>query len=1093
MRRTTCFLVILGMFSPLMQSARPSPESAGSSFDAAPHAVSQRAEEGRAYQLRWNEPRLIRSVEVEFASQGALPAKEDLRLRYWNRYWKGQSATPLAERNPCGNGWIRADDWYNGTWIVADTKTRIEGRRFTFTFLPTDKKEFPLAKTGTTYRQTLKLQLCGDALLPPIARIRAWTDAMVQPLQLKLDFGEAQIHLARNNVAEECSLEIVNGTIEHLRAAEESGVRVTADRCFVLPPSGKGRIELDVLAALDPHEEQADRTVVTVRSPLRSFSFAPEEVLCGGKIFVNDLGVLITLANDPTTLASWQKTTRERGLLTIRDRVAAMPEQTLSHAWDDMPLKHKIPFVHGLPGDRNVFRQDSNGDLSISNWQKRFQWQTSPSDTKRRPWANDLRMGWRFPGNTCGGRELLEGSLPVLRMWWIEGPLFYEQLTVLDTLRGNVGRERVGRSSSPDDIRLDDPTVLLMKVRIHNTSPSDRATARLTLFADDEDTLHADRKKRRDSLSLVGENVWGQGARKERQFRYLWKNGGKGTVVAGSGRLAWSLELSPGQSLEMFFAVPSVTLTEEKEIAALGQRSFEADCRRIADFWRSRNPESTQIHTPEPWLNDFYKAHLLHMEINCLCDLKSPRRYATVGTHHYMVYPNESSMMISDLDRRGLSQLAEQCLQTWLDFQGKEMLPGNYRTSEGLFNSGGDYRGSGYNKGHGYVLWCLAEHWKYTRDRRWLERVAPQIVAGCDWIIRERRATMTANADGSRPIEYGFLPAGALEDVKDFWYWQATNSATVWGFEAAAAALAEIGHTESPRLQKEARAYHDDVMRGLTESRILTPVVRLRDGTSVPKYPSHLHLRGRAAGWIRETLEGSMFLPVYGLLAPQAPESSWILNDYEDNLYISRYYGYDVPTFDPYWFSRGGFSMQANLLDGPLPYLYRDEIKHYVRAFFNGFASAFDPELRMLNEHSKPELGYFAGDHFKTSDEAQLAYWLRLMFVRESGDELYLGQAIPRYWLTDGNTIGIHRARTHFGPMSLQLASKAKTDEIRATYTPPERNPPRTAYLRLRHPQEKRMRSVTVNGKAYDRFDPQKEWIVLAGNVRGVQEIVARY
>jgi hypothetical protein len=87
--------------------------------------------------------------------------------------------------------------------------------------------------------------------------------------------------------------------------------------------------------------------------------------------------------------------------------------------------------------------------------------------------------------------------------------------------------------------------------------------------------------------------------------------------------------------------------------------------------------------------------------------------------------------------------------------------------------------------------------------------------------------------------------------------------------------------------------------------------------------------------------------------------------------------------------------------------LDRDDIKHYLRAFSNGFASGFYPETTMLNEHSKPELGYPAGDHFKTSDEAQVTRWLRLMFVREAGDELNLGQAIPRYWLGDGNKIAI--------------------------------------------------------------------------------------
>ena len=123
----------------------------------------------------------------------------------------------------------------------------------------------------------------------------------------------------------------------------------------------------------------------------------------------------------------------------------------------------------------------------------------------------------------------------------------------------------------------------------------------------------------------------------------------------------------------------------------------------------------------------------------------------------------------------------------------------------------------------------------------------------------------------------------------------------------------------------------------------------------------------------------------------------WLVNSA-----ASDQYGYSIPVFDQFWFSRGGFSMQANLLDGPIPYLLRDEIKHYLRAYFNGFASAFYPEIRMCNEHSNPELGYPAGDHFKSSDEANLTYWLRLMFVREQGDDLYLGQAIPRYWLAQG-------------------------------------------------------------------------------------------
>jgi hypothetical protein len=352
---------------------------------------------------------------------------------------------------------------------------------------------------------------------------------------------------------------------------------------------------------------------------------------------------------------------------------------------------------------------------------------------------------------------------------------------------------------------------------------------------------------------------------------------------------------------------------------------------------------------------------------------------------------------------------------------------------------------------------------------------------------------MVANEDGTRPIEYGWLPSGSLEDVTDYWYWMVTNACTVWGFRSLAAAMADYGHPEAARLQKDADAYYADFMAAMTEARIRTPVVRLRDGTYVPKYPSHLHERGRCHGWLRETLEGSIHLLITGLLPPDGPEAKWILNDFEDNLFISDDYGYAIPSFDTFWFSRGGFSMQANLLGHPLPYLYRDDIKHYLRGYFNAFASAFYPEIRMCNEHSLPELGYPAGDHFKSSDEAQSTYWLRLMFVHEAGDKLYLGQAIPRYWLTDGRSVGIERAASYFGPVSLRITSGVSKGEIKAVVTLSDRNRPSEIFVRLRHPDGKPIQSVTVNGKTYDKFDAKKEWVILPGTVEGVQEVAARY
>jgi hypothetical protein len=214
---------------------------------------------------------------------------------------------------------------------------------------------------------------------------------------------------------------------------------------------------------------------------------------------------------------------------------------------------------------------------------------------------------------------------------------------------------------------------------------------------------------------------------------------------------------------------------------------------------------------------------------------------------------------------------------------------------------------------------------------------------------------------------------------------------------------------------------------------------------------------------------------------------------FEDNLYISDTYGYNIPVFDRFWFSRGGFSMQSQLLDGPIPYILDDKIKHFLRAYFNGFTAAFFPHVRMCNEHALPELGYPAGDYFKTSDEAQSTYWLRLMFIREDGEDLYLGQALPRYWLADGKNIGIEKAASHFGSLSFTITSEADSGKITATLYPPERNSPKNIYVRLRHPGSKVIKSVLVNGKQHGNFDKEREWILLPGSISGRQEIIAQY
>jgi hypothetical protein len=249
-----------------------------------------------------------------------------------------------------------------------------------------------------------------------------------------------------------------------------------------------------------------------------------------------------------------------------------------------------------------------------------------------------------------------------------------------------------------------------------------------------------------------------------------------------------------------------------------------------------------------------------------------------------------------------------------------------------------------------------------------------------------------------------------------------------------------------------------------------------------------VHRRGRSFGWICETLEGALHLLITRAINPASQEATWILKDYEDNLYLSNQYGYTLENFDQHWFGRGGMSMQACLLLDVEPNLYRDDVKHALRALFNGQAVSYFPDVRMNTEHALPHMEDWRGDHFKSSDESNTAGWLRYLFVREEGDTLLLGQAIPREWLKPGRQCGLERAATWFGVASVLYSGG--DNQITAKLEPPRRNPPKEIRLRFRDPQSRHLAAVTVNGQPWTQF--AADWVRLPGTL-GPATVVATY
>ena len=95
---------------------------------------------------------------------------------------------------------------------------------------------------------------------------------------------------------------------------------------------------------------------------------------------------------------------------------------------------------------------------------------------------------------------------------------------------------------------------------------------------------------------------------------------------------------------------------------------------------------------------------------------------------------------------------------------------------------------------------------------------------------------------------------------------------------------------------------------------------------------------------------------------------------------------------------------------------------------------------------------------------------------------------MPREWLKPGQCCGIEKTATWFGPASVLYTGGDK--EILCQLKGPARNPPKEIRVRFRHPQEKALAGVTVNGKRWTKF--QGEWVSLPGDI-GVVTVKALF
>jgi hypothetical protein len=510
---------------------------------------------------------------------------------------------------------------------------------------------------------------------------------------------------------------------------------------------------------------------------------------------------------------------------------------------------------------------------------------------------------------------------------------------------------------------------------------------------------------------------------------------------------------------------------------------------------------AAKIDVPERRLTDAWRCGAWHL-LRVL--KKDDKGRIVMRDYPYDALAHETHLIIRALDLQGMHKEAAEGLARWLERDETKpiKLDGQFADSVGIL--GGvewDWQHIG---GPGLMQWTMVEHYLLTADKEWLATAAPKLKANADWMIRQRRAFMKDVPGRDRAWCRGLLPPHNIWDSTNWRLWYESNANYWAGLSHYAEAIAKVDPAAGEKYRAEADAYAKDILDAVDKSLVLSPVIRVGDGTYRSFLPPGPYIRGPASrhmptsfgspehtpGLYADAIRGGAhLLHLSGLLPAGDVRAQGVADVLEDRLLLEhhrlpmRTKGYD-PAKD--WFGGGGWYYQCGIERTPNIHLAWDDAPNFLRSFYNHYAVDIVVGPYTFNEHTT------RGPDDKSYEESAFLERLRDMLVMEDGQDLWLARATPRAWLAQGQKVAVKDMPTRFGAVSYEIVSDVEHGKIAATVEVPARTPAKTVLLRLRHPKAAPIKAVTVNGREWKDFDATKEVIRLK-DVTGTVKVEAAY
>jgi hypothetical protein len=500
----------------------------------------------------------------------------------------------------------------------------------------------------------------------------------------------------------------------------------------------------------------------------------------------------------------------------------------------------------------------------------------------------------------------------------------------------------------------------------------------------------------------------------------------------------------------------------------------------------------------------------------------------------------EGARTAHGMDLAGLHDEADKLYQHFLKAPGAKS-DGDYTDGDGSLEWAKGmkhdmgYEQDGTHASTGRLLFGMADRYFLTGDKEWFQRNRARMQAAADWIIRQRNSYMKDIPNRRDLLVAGLMPPCMLGDYSlpscDWRWYYSDNAFALQGLQRFADVISEFDPDAGRKYNNEADAFRKDLRQAVDREAALSPVRLGRDGMYHNFIPQTPYTRGAIISMELGTLQrpqGDIFIGALPLAEPFAAldagdarmvDTLTVMEEIGSSPKVTAYVQIpsiantlnvmeeivasvkaawepeesrkttDSSTNDAwFWNYYGGSfpkaSHTANI------YLLQDDVPNFLRFFMNSYALMPGSDGKLWE---CGRLGQYT--NCDSPDNGTAGWFLenfRNLLVMEEGQSLWIARATPRAWLEQGQKISVKNAPTYFGTLAYEIVSDADNGKITATVEIPSRKPPQGVIVRFRHPQTASLKSVTVNGQAWNDFDAIKE-IIRLHDVNGSVEVEAVY